>query len=296
MNDLYESFLNDIESLQPDYYGFEQVVHTAMDLLGERTYFNFDEICDWLINWLNNYSQNEVMARIIDRIEEIIKISPELEEDFYSESFILGKDDFKYDLDKCCEYLDVLNPIDWVEWYQWLEDFIKEKNFYNRIVEAPTMPRAKSYELMAMLSLYYVREAINYNNIEQQIEQYKHLRESSLFNRVTQKEFLHMRRARAVREVISACISISIAKEWKSKIDLKEMEENISKKALSNNGRAGGLKRHQKNREIKRKVLSLWRKYEQEEEKPSKNEFAKIISKSMKIPETTIRKNWLQGA
>ena len=295
MNNLYEKFLNDIEELQPNYYGFEQVVYTAMDLLSERVDFNFDEICDWLINWLNNYSENEVTGRIIDQIEEIIKINPELEENFYSESFILGEDNFKYDLDKCCEYLGVLNPTDWVEWYRWFEDFIKEKNLYSGTVEAPTMSKAKSYELMAILSLYYVRGAINYNDTERQIKQYKQLSKRAYFNFGTQKEFLYMRKARATREVISSCISINIAKEWKDKIELKQIEKDISKKALSHNGKLGGLKRHEKNKKLKEEVISLWVKHKQEEENPSKNEFAKFMSKSMGIPESTIRKNWLQG-
>ena len=295
MNDLYMTFLEEIEDLQPNYYGFEQVVYSAMDLLKERNSFDLSEASDWLKEILANYWTSEVMERINTKIDDVIRLNPEKEQEFYSQAFLLGElsqNEYNRDIDKCCEYLGELNPTDWIENYQWLEDWVKEKDLSCGLIQVPTMPNAKPYELMTILALDYVKEALSYHNKETQLMDYKRY---SLFKNLNEKDFLRIRRERAVREVINAFMAINKAKEWRFQLNLQDLEEQFSKKALSNNGRAGGLKRHEKNHAMKNKVLSLWQKYKSEEEKPSKNEFAKIISASLKIPETTIRKNWLQG-
>lgn len=230
IKDVYQSLLNKIEDLQPNYYGFEQVVYSVMDLLQERENFNLNEIANWLKEILNHYSEHDVIERIDNKIDEVIKEHPEKEQDFYSEAFILGElseNDYNRDLDKCCEYLGELNPSEWIEWYQWLEDWIKEKNLKDNLIQAPTLPNAKPYELMAILALSYVKDAIDFNDADLQIADYK---EYSILKKINLNEFLYLRQARAVREIINAYNSINKAQEWKFNIEFKNKENDIIKK------------------------------------------------------------------
>uniref|UniRef100_Q0I4P7 Uncharacterized protein n=1 Tax=Histophilus somni (strain 129Pt) TaxID=205914 RepID=Q0I4P7_HISS1 len=230
-NKQIKKLLSKIDNLQPEYYGFEQVIYSALELLNEREEVNFNKVANWLKDTLNNYSENEVFSRICQKIDELIKNNPDKEKDFLSDSYLLGElteDQFKYDIDKCCEYLEELNPVDWIEWHQWLDDWLYHKYSNEALPQIPMMPNAKDYELMAILALDYVKEAIEFNDPKIQMKYYERY---SLFRRFdTETEFIYLRRARAVREVISAFISINRAKELKSNINIKEMESSFIKK------------------------------------------------------------------
>lgn len=89
------------------------------------------------------------------------------------------------------------------------------------------MPNVKPYELMAILALNYVKEAIDFNNEDVQLIHYERY---SIFKKVGIKEFLYLRKARAVREVISAFISINKARDFKFNVDINKMKEDITKK------------------------------------------------------------------
>lgn len=224
-NKLYQELLDGIELYQPNLYGLDQAVYSAMDLLQERENFNLNEISDWLKEILLHYSQYDVMERINQKIDEVIKEHPEKEHDFYSEAFILGElseNDYDRDLDKCCEYLGELNPADWIEWYQWLEDWIKEKNLNDSLIQAPTLPNAKPFELMVILGLDYIKEAINFYNTELQLNDFNNY---SIFKEFDINEFLYLRQARAAREIISAFICLDKAKSLKHKIEEGEIRK-----------------------------------------------------------------------
>lgn len=230
MKKLYSELLERIEELQPEYYGFEQVIYSAMELLDERKDLNFDEIYSVLYEALCNYRDYEILARVDRQIDEIIKKHPEKEKEFLSEAFILGElkeGDYKRDPYKCCEFLGELNPLDWIEWYQILEDFIEKKYPISDLISMSIMPNVKPYELMAILALNYVKEAIDFNNEDVQLIHYERY---SIFKKVGIKEFLYLRKARAVREVISAFISINKARDFKFNVDINKMKEDITKK------------------------------------------------------------------
>lgn len=226
-NQIYQDLLDKIDELQPNYFGFEQVIYTAMELLNHRKDFDIIQINEWLADVLNNYSHNEAFDRILKKIDEVISNDPSKENEFLSDGFLLEETDYKWDLDKCCEYLGVLNPIDWIENYVWFEDWLKHKNLMNTTIQDPTLPNAQPYEIMAILALYYAKEALDYNDDKIQTEEYYKF---SRYKYTEIKNFLHLRKERAVREVICALNAINKAKEWKYNISFEKLEKNITKK------------------------------------------------------------------
>lgn len=223
MEKVYSDLLDKIDELQPNYYGFEQVVFSAMDLLNDRD-FNLNHVSVWLRGFLDIYSQDEVYNRIKFRIYEVIKENPEAENLFIIPDYEFSEDekeDDNFDLEKSCEYLRELNPTGWVEHYEWLEDW--KSNHIDETIPIPTMLNAKPYEAMAILALYYVGQAIRYNTPNDQLKEYERFH---IFGGVETEQGLQMRKIEATRKVISAFLSIQIAHKWKYELE----KDDISKK------------------------------------------------------------------
>ncbi|MDG6894401.1 hypothetical protein [Volucribacter amazonae] len=305
MKKFCQHLLDKIEDLQPDYFRFDEVVYSAMELLKEKEHIDVMETVKYLTVFFIEYVENDCFNEICNKFREKIKNNPSKEKYFFNKAYLSGelKDgDYPYDLGKVCNYLNMLNPDDWIDNYEWLEKFITENNLIDKPVtniELGNVVNIKSYELMALLALYYVSEVIETNNIDIQFSEYNN-RSSCGYGSAfgSFKEFYLYRLSLATRDVISAFRAIHIAQNWKDYIDNSKINEDIAKKVLTANARKGGQKRHEKSNRIKEKIIAQWREYETRERErgriPSKNQFAKKMTEIFKVSEATIRKNWLQ--
>lgn len=285
-----------IDSLQPNLYGLERAIYSALELLENQTDFDYTIVNEWISDELTIYQENNIKqaeAQAITSAKELVEEQPELFPYFFDQTE--SEDKFSFpNLDNIHVYFNVPN-YDYIETYEELEEYLLLHK--DDVLNVPTMIDPKGYEIMASVVLRYVYLSLRY--YDRQIQEECYYRYSSAMTRYSLPEFLSMRRERAVSEIINAFLALDKAKELRYQLSFNELEEQIRKKALSTNGRKGGKKRHENSQQIKNEILSKWCEYKEDKEnrdKPaSKTEFARIMAQEYKISELTIRKNWLQG-
>lgn len=220
-----DEMLSDIEQLQPNFYGFENVVYSALELLSEKENYDLDVVINWLDNQIVIYQEAQI-DECIEWAKDKVKNNPENYSLFFdyvddNNPFISPK------LDDIFSYFELPNyEAEWLENYEFLEQILKKNNLEE--IEIPTLPNAKDYELMAILALSYVNNALYFNHYDRQKERYEEYK--SIHQNFSLHDFLTLSRERGTREVISAFISIDKAKSLKNKEFITELEREIIKK------------------------------------------------------------------
>lgn len=220
-----DEMLSEIEQLQSNFYGLKNVIYSAVELLSERESYDLDIVANWLDNQLVIY-QEEQIDECIELAKVEVKNNPECYSIFFysvdcEDPFIDPK------LDNIFSYFELPNyESEWIEKYKFLEQLLNRKKLED--FEVPTLPNAKDYELMAILALSYVKNALYFNHYEQQKEIYE--KYESIHQHNYLHEFLSLRRELGMREIISAFISIDKAKSLKNKVCITELEDTIRKK------------------------------------------------------------------
>lgn len=219
--------LSEIELSQPNFYGFENVVYSALTLLNDRKDYDLDVIINWLDDELLIFQERQI-DESIDLAKSIVKSNPETYSQFFNK--VDDCDDLFIDpnLDYIFSHFKLLNyEIDWIEKYEILEQFLEQTDL--KLLNIPSFSSSpEKYEIMAILALSYVNKALYYYDNKKQTDIFE--KSNYLHRYHTLSDYLMTRKERGTREIISAFITIDKAKEFKNKIFINQLEENAEKK------------------------------------------------------------------
>ncbi|MGQ8820316.1 hypothetical protein [Bibersteinia trehalosi] len=221
-----DEMLSKIESFQPYFYGFESVVYSALNLLSKRENYDLENLIYQLDSQILIFQEKQI-DESIDLAKREINTNPELYSKFFND--IIDDDPFiDPNLECIFSYFKMPNyETDWIEKYEILEQLLSKVDLAS-LEFSLFQSTPKDYELMAILALEYVNNALYFYDNDTQEKIFENT--DYLQSRYTLNSYLITAKERGTREIISAFISIDKAKELKNNNFINKLEETTEKK------------------------------------------------------------------
>lgn len=221
-----DEMLSKIEAFQPHFYGFENVVYSALNLLNERENYDLENLISQLDNNILIFQEKQIDDSV-HLAKAIVETNPELYPKFFND---IDYDDPFLDpnLEYIFSYFKMPNyETDWIEKYEILEQLLSKIDLAS-LEFSIFQPPPKDYELMAILALEYVDNALYFYDSKTQRKIFENTDYLQRYH--TLNSYLITTKERGTREIISAFISVDKAKELKNKKFINKLEETTEKK------------------------------------------------------------------
>lgn len=262
--------------------------------LNNRSDDDLDTISNFIDNSIDDYFQNELELAIEKAREAVINRECE-HNDFFEpaidiDDYLAFPNEYEITLEFGADTRE--NTTD--------NEALQSVLNYYYDGEISDLEDVKDYEIMAVMALKHIQSALENDDEEyQKSEMDGRIEEFQLVG-----DFLYIAKQQAIKDSINACLAVNECLSMKHSEELhsklQSQKIRIEKSLLSERASKGGKARHKQSNEIKKKVIEEYRqeakRYQQQGKVLSKNDFARRISFKYNLNETTVRKNWLQGA